>query len=130
MNKGSIYTILALAMTLATLTAVPGRLLAADHEMHGSTHEMHGSTHESLQTTEQKKQIYTTTGVLNSIDKRALKASITHDPMPVLGWPSMTMNFAFEDASLLEDLKAGDKVRFDFRNQGNTSVIVDIEIIK
>lgn len=124
MNRLSTNTTLTLALALtlvfALFTAFPGAGLAADH---GS----HGSAHESPQATEQKNQIYTATGIVNGIDKTALKATITHDPVPALGWPSMTMGFAFEDASLLEDLKEGDAVRFDFRNQGNTSVIVDME---
>lgn len=123
MKKFSINTMLALTLTFATLTVLPGTVLAADHGAHGSTQG-------NLQVMEQKQQIYTTTGVVNSIDKAALKGTITHEPVPALGWPAMTMGFAFEDVSLLEDLKAGDKVRFDFRNQGNTSVIVDIETRK
>ena len=121
MNKGFIHT--TLALTVAALIAFPGAVRAADHGSHGSGH---GNTH----ATEQKAQIYTTTGMVNGVDKAAGKATITHEPVPALGWPAMTMGFAFEDASLLEDLKAGDKVRFDFRNQGNTSTIVDIEIRK
>lgn len=120
MNKFSINTTLALALTFATLITVPGAALAADH---GAS----GAAHGSSQMAEQTTQIYTATGVMNSIDGAALKATITHDPVPALGWPAMTMGFAFEDASLLKDLKAGDNVRFDFRIQGNTSVIVDIE---
>lgn len=123
MDKFFINTTLTLALTFASFIAVPVAVLAADHGAHGAAHK-------SAQTTEQKKQVYTATGVMNSIDKASLKAIITHDPVPALGWPTMTMGFAFEDASLLEDMKAGDKVRFDFRNQGNTSVIVDIETRK
>lgn len=123
MNKGSIHTTLALALTFATLTAAPVAVLAADHSSHGSGHG-------SVQATEQKAQVYTATGTVTSVDKAAGKATITHDPVPALGWPAMTMGFVFEEASLLEDLQAGDKVRFDFRTQGNTSTIVDIEIRK
>lgn len=120
MNTSFKRTTLALALTFATLTALPGAVLAAGH---GS----HGSGHGSAQAAERKTQIYTATGVVSGIDKAAGKAAITHDPVPALGWPAMTMGFVFEDASLLDGLKAGDKVRFDFRTQGATSVIVDIE---
>jgi len=70
---------------------------------------------------------YTATGVVKAVDKAAKKVTITHDPIPALDWPGMTMGFAVEDASLLDGLKAGDKIRFDFRNRGNTSIVMDIK---
>ena len=123
MNKFSMNAALVLALTFTSFFVVLGAAFAADH---GS----HGSNHGRAQATEQKAQIYTATGTINSLEKAGLKATIMHDPVPALGWPTMTMGFAFEDATLLEGLKAGDKVRFDFRVQGNTPIIVDIEIRK
>ena len=137
MNKLLKNTVLAMALIFATTSIFAGAALAMDHGSHSSGHmgnssndksqlSGHGGTASHMET----KQIYTAGGTIESIDKAGKKATITHEPVPALGWPTMTMDFAFEDASLLEGLKAGDKVRFDFRNQGNASIIVDIETRK
>ena len=125
MNKRSIHNALALVLTLASLAGFSAAALAAGH----GSHNAHGSAHTSAPT-EQKSQIYTTTGTINALDTAALKATILHEPVPALNWPAMNMGFVVEDASLLEGLNVGDRVRFDFRNQGNTSIITDIEVRK
>jgi len=109
------------------LTIAPGLVFAANdgHGSHGG-HGGHGEV-SSPSPAAEKSGLYTTSGVVQSVDQAAGKAVITHEPVPALNWPTMTMGFTFEDASLLEGLKAGDKVRLDFYNQGNASVIVDIE---
>jgi Cu(I)/Ag(I) efflux system protein CusF len=76
----------------------------------------------------QDGRVYTADGVIRRLDPAGQNVVITHGPVPALGWPGMTMGFALEDASLLEGLKPGDQVRFDFRNEGNADVIVDIEL--
>jgi Cu/Ag efflux protein CusF len=118
--NGSLALILTLILTVALFTAVPGAVYAAGH---GS----HSSGHAAPQPGPETTRIYTTTGVLNSVDKAAGKLSITHEPVPALGWPAMTMRFSVEDAALLEGVKPGDKLRFDFRPQGSGFVIVDME---
>ena len=72
-------------------------------------------------------QVFTGSGSVVSVDKAAKKVVLAHDPIAALGWPAMTMGFAVEDPALLDGLKSGQKVRFDFRTQGNVAVIVDIE---
>lgn len=99
---------------------------AAKHDPHSA----HGAPSMEMKATGSNGQVYTAAGVVKSVDKVARKITIAHEPVPALGWPAMTMNFAFEDASLAEEVKAGDKARFDFRNEGNTYVIVDIEVRK
>jgi Cu/Ag efflux protein CusF len=111
----------ALILSLASAAAVSGLALAAGHGAHDAGHAATGAGEET-------KQVYTTGGVIVSVDRAAKKAVITHEPIPALGWPTMTMGFAFDDASMPEGLKAGDRVRLDFRNQGNVSVILDIEV--
>ena len=123
MNKGSIHTTLALALTFATLTAAPVAVLAADHSSHGSGHG-------SVQATEQKAQVYTATGTVTSVDKAAGKATITHDPVPALGWPAMTMGFKLADPRLAAGLAPKQQVRFTFSKQGEDYVITAIERAK
>jgi len=117
------FQLAALILVLG-LAINPGPVFAAS-DGHGG-HSGHGADSRHSPAAE-KSGLYTTSGVIQSVDEAAKKAVITHEPVPALNWPTMTMGFAFEDASMLEGLKAGDKVRLDFYNQGNASVIVDIE---
>lgn len=56
-------------------------------------------------------------------------ASITfdHEPVPALKWPSMTMPFQLAQPDLAKGLKAGDTVRFRFRQQGDEHIVTAIE---
>lgn len=97
-----------------------GFLAAADHSGHGG----HGAS-KAATTTENR--IYTTTGVFENAEADG-KATITHEPVPALGWPKMTMRFRPEAPALLEGLKKGDKVRLDFKPQmDGTPLILHIE---
>jgi Cu(I)/Ag(I) efflux system periplasmic protein CusF len=51
-------------------------------------------------------------GVLNSIDVEKGQINITHEPMPELGWPTMTMDMPVTRRVDLGALKPGDKVDF------------------
>ncbi|MDR1045992.1 MAG: copper-binding protein [Candidatus Adiutrix sp.] len=119
MKTHSKNAFLTLVLTFAA-AVLPGVVPAADHGAHGPSH---AQTKASVEV----RQIYTTTGIIKSVDKAVNKVMIEHEPVPALGWPNMTMGFIFEDASPLDGLKAGDKVRFDFCQQGNVYIIVDIE---
>jgi Cu(I)/Ag(I) efflux system protein CusF len=74
--------------------------------------------------------VYTTTGVVKSVDEAAGKASIAHEPVPSLKWPAMTMTFTESSKGMLKGIKAGDKVRIDFKQKGDTTLIMDIETVK
>jgi len=54
---------------------------------------------------------------VNSIDTAAGKLDITHGPIPSLKWPEMTMGFRVEDKTLLQGLKAGDRINFEMRGE-------------
>ena len=53
-----------------------------------------------------------TTGRIEQLTDRSV--TISHPPIPAIGWPAMTMNFALGDPTLAQHLKAGDEVRFGF----------------
>ena len=56
-------------------------------------------------------------------------ASITldHEPVPALRWPAMTMPFRFDHPDIVRGLKAGDAIRFRFRQQGDQHLVMAIE---
>ncbi len=52
------------------------------------------------------------TGVINSIDAGKKQVNLTHEPMPDLGWPTMTMDLPVTSKVALDAVKPGDKVDF------------------
>lgn len=76
----------------------------------------------------QEQQAHTGTGTVNSVDLRAGKANISHQPIASLGWPAMTMDFEVQDKQGLSRIKPGDKVEFKVTVPSKDRyVITDIE---
>ncbi len=48
--------------------------------------------------------------VINSVDADAGKINVTHDPVPALGWPKMTMDLPVTRQVDLTDVKPGSSV--------------------
>ena len=61
----------------------------------------------------------TGTGVVTAVDKTAGTITIKHGPVAAAGWPAMTMGFPVADPMMLEQVKAGDAVSFEFKTEGN-----------
>jgi Cu/Ag efflux protein CusF len=57
------------------------------------------------------------TGTVNSVDPAAHKLNISHQPIPAIGWPSMTMDFAVAPTVNLAGVKPGAKVNFSMVRQ-------------
>ena len=51
-------------------------------------------------------------GVVNSVDTAQRKISLTHEPIPSIGWPSMTMDFPVAPSVDLNAVKPGSHVDF------------------
>jgi Cu/Ag efflux protein CusF len=52
------------------------------------------------------------TGTVNAVDASGHKINLTHGPIPALGWPGMTMDFAVAPSVDLRSLKPGTRVNF------------------
>ena len=68
-----------------------------------------------------------TDGEVRKVDKDAKKITIKHGEIKNLGMPPMTMVFQVKDPALLDQVKAGDKVRFEATDSGGAMVIVRLE---
>lgn len=55
------------------------------------------------------------TGTVKSVDAAKGKLVIDHDPIPVLNWPRMVMDFQLADKAMTGQVKAGDQVRFEMK---------------
>lgn len=62
---------------------------------------------------EQMGQAIVGTGILRTITAAEHKVNMSHDPIPALGWPQMTMDFKVKPDVSLDGLKPDDKVRFE-----------------
>ena len=51
-------------------------------------------------------------GTVRKVDKTTGKITIAHGPLENLGMPAMTMAFRASDAAMLDQVKAGDRIRF------------------
>ena len=52
------------------------------------------------------------TGTINSVDPAQHKVNLSHNPIPEIGWPAMTMDFPVAPSVDLRALKPGTRVNF------------------
>lgn len=69
-------------------------------------------------------KVHTGNGDITAITDN--KVTISHGPIPGIGWPSMTMPFSVGSPEVLQGLNIGDKVTFQFREAGSDHVITSI----
>ncbi len=62
--------------------------------------------------------VYHGQGTLDSIDVSAGMVTITHQPIPELKWPGMTMDFDLDKPDLAKGLAPHDPIRFEFEARG------------
>ena len=69
-------------------------------------------------------------GEVRKVDREAGRISLKHGPITNLGMPPMTMMFKARDAAMLEQLKAGDKVRFAVELVGGQYTVTRVERVQ
>ena len=65
--------------------------------------------------------LYETRGRIEAI--KGDQITFSHDPVPALGWPAMTMTFRAEPPTLAKGLKVGDRVAFAFEQRPEGPVV-------
>jgi len=68
-----------------------------------------------------------TEGEVRKIDKNAGKITIKHGAMPKFDMPPMTMVYRVKDKTMLDNLKPGDKIRFDVDGVGGEWTVLRLE---
>jgi Cu(I)/Ag(I) efflux system periplasmic protein CusF len=66
-------------------------------------------------------------GEIRKVDKAAQKITIKHGPLANLDMPAMTMVFQVKDPGMLEQVKAGDTVKFQAEKAGGAFTVTKIE---
>ena len=69
-------------------------------------------------------------GEVRKVDKDAQKITVRHGPLANLDMPAMTMVFQVKDPTLLDKVKAGDKVKFKAEKIGGAFTITQIDAAK
>src|SRR5215510_1021270 len=70
-------------------------------------------------------------GEVRKVDRDARKLTIRHGPLPQLDMPTpMTMVYQVKDPALLDQVKPGDKVRFEAQKIGGQFTVIRIELAK
>lgn len=69
-------------------------------------------------------------GEIRKVDKDAKKITIKHGPLANLDMPPMTMVFQVTDPAMLDQVKAGDKVKFQAEKVGGAFTVTKIEPAK
>ena len=68
-------------------------------------------------------QIYHAEGIVEEID--ASEVMLSHEPIPALDWPAMTMGFQVPPRGLPEGVRVGDKVRFSFSKSEQDDYVLE-----
>lgn len=69
-------------------------------------------------------------GEVKKVDKDTGRLTIKHGPLENLGMPGMTMVFGVKDASALDALKAGDKIKFVAEKLEGRYVVTQLAVQK
>ncbi|HED2515880.1 copper ABC transporter substrate-binding protein [Enterobacter roggenkampii] len=94
--------------------------------LHAETHQ-HGDMNAASDASVQ--QVIKGTGIVKDIDMNSKKITISHEAIPAVGWPAMTMRFTFVNADdAINALKTGNHVDFSFIQQGNISLLKSINV--
>lgn len=104
-------------ITLALLLSAAAMPIAA----HSESHDAHQAAPASGAATA------LSSGEVRKVDPDAKKITIRHGPLENLGMPSMTMVFQVGDPELLNQVKAGDKIRFKAEKAGGAYIVTRIE---
>lgn len=93
--------------------------------LQAEVHQHEGMSAASEGTSE---QLITGTGIVKDIDLTNKKITISHEAIPAIGWPAMTMRFTFIQADEnINALKVGSHLDFSFVQQGNISLLKSIK---
>ena len=104
---------IAIASILA-LAALPALADAANHKREGAAQSSAASP--------------VAEGEVRKVDKDAQKITVRHGPIPDLDMPKpMTMVYRVKDPTMLDKVKAGDKVKFQAENIAGAFTITKID---
>jgi Cu(I)/Ag(I) efflux system protein CusF len=112
-------------LTIAIAIAAASSFASAQESRHGA-HDAHAG-HGSQQAAAPAEL---TDGEVKKIDKEAGKITLRHGELKNLNMPAMSMVFRVKDASMLDQAKVGDKVKFAADRVNGAVTIVQLQAAK
>lgn len=118
--------------TVVTLALAAGSALAQGQMGHG----MPMMNHDNMKMDQSKmgdmqggglSSLPSVDGEVRRVDQTAGKVTLRHGEIKQLEMPPMTMVFEVRDRSLLDGLKAGDKVRFKVINENGKMIVTELK---
>lgn len=67
---------------------------------------------------------------VRKVDKGAGKVTLKHGPIPSLDMPPMTMVFRVKDPAMLDQMRAGGKIRFRAEKNGGQYTVTEVKEAK
>ena len=128
-----------IAMSFAVTAAALGLPVQAQshqsgHAGHGSQSAQDHSAHQSGQAGGGQAGSGQAAAMVDAevrkVDREAQKVTLRHGPIPNLDMAGMTMVFRVANASMLESVKTGDKVRFAAERVGGDLTVTRLEQAK
>ena len=119
--------LLAISAAAAVLAAVTPFAIAQSDSMKGMDMKDHQGMDMKMEKKPASAKVHKGTGKVTKVDPAGGSVTIAHDPVSTMNWPAMTMTFKAKDKALLEKIKQGDKVDFEFIQQGKDYVVTAVK---
>ena len=117
-----LLTVLGAPLIATALFYSSATAFAQGHTGHGAH-----STPANAAASPAQSQAMLADGEVKKVDKAAGKVAVSHGPLKNLGMPAMTMVFRVKEASWLDALQAGMKIRFQAETIDGALTIVRYE---
>jgi Cu/Ag efflux protein CusF len=72
-------------------------------------------------------KVHKGTGKVTKVDPATNSVTVAHEPVSTMNWPAMSMTFKVKDKALLEKVKQGEKVDFEFVQQGKDYLVTAVK---
>jgi Cu(I)/Ag(I) efflux system membrane fusion protein len=69
-------------------------------------------------------KLYQAQGSIDSLDIASNTVSVTHEPIPALQWPAMTMEFGLASPEVAKGVPPGAPMRFEFEDRGDGEFVI------
>ena len=109
------------------VTTVIFSILSATAVFSHATEKMNMEQMQMPAKTSSAHSIVSAKGRVIAISKDKSKVTLKHEPIPVIEWPAMTMEFKVKSSKLLAKTQVGDKVSFTMVPIGKDYMVTSIK---
>ncbi len=109
---------LPIVLTVLAMSFVVPAVAQTDHSMHGTAKPASAAANGAM-----------AEGLVKKVDKSKGRVTLAHGALPN-GMPPMTMAYKVRDAAWLDQLKAGQKIRFATDPKDGDMTVLQYELVK